>query len=57
MIVIAYAAMSDEEARTFEPQVVFVDRQNRIVEIGHDGGDVPDGFGLMTSAVTHRDHG
>jgi aspartate 1-decarboxylase len=56
VIVIAYAAMEDEEARTFEPQVVFVDQQNRIVEVGHDGGDVPDGFGLQTSAVTHRHH-
>ena len=56
VIVIAYAAMDDAEARTFEPQVVFVDRDNRIVEIGHDAGDVPDGFGLATSAVTHRAH-
>ena len=40
--------------RTFEPQVVFVDEQNQIVEVGHDGGDVPDGFGLRTSAVTQR---
>ena len=31
VIIIAYAAMDDAEARTFEPQVVFVDRQNRIV--------------------------
>ena len=57
VIIIAYAAMDDEEARTFEPQVVFVDGRNRIVEVGHDGGDVPDGFGLRTSAVTHRPHG
>src|SRR5688500_14115320 len=56
VIIIAYAAMDDHEARTFEPQVVFVDRNNRIVEIGHDGGDVPDGFGLKTSAVTRRHH-
>ncbi|WP_460933520.1 aspartate 1-decarboxylase [Phycicoccus ginsengisoli] len=56
VIIIAYAAMDDAEARTFEPQVVFVDRQNRIVEVGHDAGDVPDGFGLHTSAVTHRGH-
>ena len=56
VIIIAYAAMDDEEARTFEPQVVFVDKQNRIVEVGHDGGDVPEGFGLKTSAVTHRHH-
>ena len=56
VIVIAYAAMDDEEARTFEPQVVFVDKDNRIVEVGHDAGDVPDGFGLRTSAVTRAPH-
>ena len=56
VIVIAYAAMDDAEARTFEPQVVFVDKDNKIVEIGHDVGDVPDGFGLRTSAVTARHH-
>ncbi|MGO1166134.1 MAG: aspartate 1-decarboxylase [Janibacter sp.] len=56
VIIIAYAAMDDAEARTFEPQVVFVDGDNRIVEQYHDPGDVPDGYGLKTSAVTHRDH-
>jgi aspartate 1-decarboxylase len=56
VIVIAYAAMDEAEARTFEPQVVFVDRQNRIIEVGNDAGDVPEGFGLKTSAVTHRVH-
>lgn len=56
VIIIAYAAMEDSEARTFEPQVVFVDGDNRIVEEYHDIGDVPDGYGLKTSAVTHRDH-
>lgn len=56
VIIIAYASMSDEEARTFEPHVVFVNRDNRIVEVGHDGGDVPDGYGLKTSAVTERHH-
>lgn len=54
---IAYAMMDDKEARSFEPQVVFVDTFNRIVEVGHDGGDVPDGYGLKTSAVTKRRHG
>jgi aspartate 1-decarboxylase len=53
VIIIAYAAMDDAEARTFEPQVVFVDDDNRIVDVGHDAGDVPDGFGLRTSAVRH----
>ena len=54
VIVIAYAQMTPEEADEFEPQVVFVDRSNKVIEVGHDAGDVPDGYGLKTSAVTHR---
>lgn len=56
VIVIAYAQMTPEEADEFEPQVVFVDRSNKVIEVGHDAGDVPDGYGLKTSAVTHRRH-
>ena len=56
VIIIAYAAMDDHEAKSFEPQGVFVDKDNKIVEIGHDPGDVPEGFGLQTSAVTRRSH-
>lgn len=54
VIVIAYAAMDDAEARSFTPRVVFVDARNRIVEVGVDAGDVPDGFGLSTSAVVRH---
>jgi aspartate 1-decarboxylase len=58
VIVISYAQMTPEEAADFEPQVVFVDKRNRIVDVGHDAGDVPDGYGLKTSAVVHgRHHG
>ena len=57
VIIIAYASMSDEDARAHDPHVVFVDKDNRIVEVGDDGGDVPEGYGLMTSAVTKRSHG
>lgn len=56
VIIIAYASMSDEDARAHDPHVVFVDKDNRIVEVGDDGGDVPEGYGLMTSAVTKRSH-
>ena len=56
VIIIAYASMSDEDARRHDPHVVFVDKDNRIVEVGDDGGDVPEGYGLMTSAVTKRSH-
>ncbi|MDO5635474.1 MAG: aspartate 1-decarboxylase [Micrococcus sp.] len=36
VILIAYAQMDDAEARTFEPQVVHVDGDNKIVSLGHD---------------------
>jgi aspartate 1-decarboxylase len=36
VILITYAQMSTEEARAFEPTVVHVDADNRIIELGHD---------------------
>ncbi len=50
-IVIAYAQMDEAEARTFVPRVVFVDHDNRIVDVGGDPGLVPDGFGLEASGT------
>lgn len=51
VIFIAYAQMDEREARMFVPKVVFVDGQNKIVDIGDDPGMVPCGFGLNTSAL------
>lgn len=42
VILIAYAAMSDEEARRFRPRVVFVDAANKQVDLGDDPAFVPD---------------
>ena len=56
VIVIAYAQMTPEEADEFEPQVVFVDRSNKVIEVGHHTAYCTDGYGLKTSAVTHRRH-
>jgi aspartate 1-decarboxylase len=36
VIIISYAAMSDADAKSFLPKVVFVDEQNKIT---HEGGD------------------
>jgi aspartate 1-decarboxylase len=36
VIVMSYATMTDAEARTYEPKVVHVDRDNRIVALGSD---------------------
>lgn len=52
VIIIAYAQMDEAEARTFVPRVVFVDHDNRIIDIGGDPGFVPDGFGLEASVST-----
>ncbi|MBN2796444.1 MAG: aspartate 1-decarboxylase [Clostridia bacterium] len=36
VIIIAYCWLDAEEARTFEPNVVFVDENNKIVETAHE---------------------
>ncbi|MGI5325577.1 aspartate 1-decarboxylase [Actinomadura nitritigenes] len=44
VIIIAYAQMTDAEAREFEPRVVHVDRSNTIVSLGSDPAEpVPGG--------------
>ena len=50
-IIISYAQMDEDEARTFVPRVVFVDHDNHIVDIGGDPSAVPDGFGLAASGA------
>lgn len=47
VIIIAYAMVPDAEARELEPQVVFVDRQNRILELGGTPSHAPAGSGLI----------
>lgn len=51
VIIIAYGMMSDADARSYEPHVVFVDAANRIVELSSEPGHVPDGSGLQASGV------
>ena len=41
VILIAYAQMDDEEARTYEPTVVHVDEQNNILRLGNDPAEPP----------------
>jgi aspartate 1-decarboxylase len=36
VIIISYAAMSDEEARAYRPTVVHVDKRNAIVSVSHE---------------------
>ena len=57
IILIAYSQMSDAEARTYLPRVVFVDEANRIVSAGDHAGTVPEdserarALGLKSSGV------
>ncbi len=55
VILIAYGMLSDAEARTYEPHVVLVDADNRIMDTGHDPGTVPESWtaasGLHPSGV------
>jgi aspartate 1-decarboxylase len=51
VILIAYAQMEDAEARTFEPHVVFVDRDNRVIGTGADPAEALPGSGLVRGDV------
>ncbi len=52
VIIIGYASLSDEDARVFEPKVVFVDADNRIVQECDEPGSVPEGSDLEPSGLT-----
>jgi aspartate 1-decarboxylase len=51
VILIAYGMLDDADARTYLPNVVFVDEQNRIVELSDEPGLVPAGHGLEVSGL------
>jgi aspartate 1-decarboxylase len=52
VILIAYGVMDELEARSFQPRVLFVDADNRIVERGADPGSAPVGSGLASTAAS-----
>jgi aspartate 1-decarboxylase len=47
VILIAYAQMTTEEARSHRPAVVFVDEDNRVRHAGADPADAPGDSGLL----------
>lgn len=51
VILIAYGMLDAAELAEYSPSVVFVDSDNRIVELTDDAAHVPDGFGLATGRV------
>ncbi len=49
VILIAYGTMEDAHARAYEPRIVFVDSDNRQIDLGSDPAHVPaDASGLMS---------
>lgn len=55
VIIIGYGMLGDEEARHYEPHVVFVDADNRIIDVGDEPGKVPADSGLEPSGVPIHD--
>jgi aspartate 1-decarboxylase len=52
VILIAYGQMESTEASVYKPRVVFVDGDNRVVDLGTGAADVPEGSGLISGTVT-----
>ncbi len=50
VILIAYGVMNEQECKDYDPRVVFVDADNRQVELGNDPAHAPEGSGLITPA-------
>jgi aspartate 1-decarboxylase len=47
IIIISYAALSDEDATVYQPAIVHVDADNRITRLGNDPAAAPPGSGAM----------
>ncbi|MEV6301946.1 aspartate 1-decarboxylase [Actinoplanes sp. NPDC051861] len=56
VIVVSYAVLADDLARTLAPRIVFVDGDNRPVEAGTDPAAVPDGYGLTRGDATAEEN-
>lgn len=52
VILIAYGIMDDAESAAYQPKIVFVDADNRIVQAGGDAAHAPEGSGLLSGAVS-----
>jgi aspartate 1-decarboxylase len=54
VILIGYGQMEDAEAREFEPSVVFVDSENRIIGTGSDPAEALPGSGLIRGDIVEN---
>ncbi|RSM82135.1 aspartate 1-decarboxylase [Kibdelosporangium aridum] len=54
VIMIAYGLMDNAEAASYRPRVVFVDGQNKVVDLGADPAHAPEGSGLVSGATVDQ---
>ena len=50
VILIAYGQLDEAELLTYSPRVVFVDGENKVVELGSDPAHAPEGSGLLSGS-------
>ena len=55
VILIAYGTMTDVEAREYRPRIVFVDADNKQVDLGADPAYVPAHSHVMSPSAGSRD--
>jgi len=53
VILIAYGQMETAEAREYQPAVVFVDAENKVVQLGTDPAEALPDSGLLRGDLTH----
>ena len=53
VILIGYGQMDTAEARAYQPSVVFVDADNKVVGTGHDPAEALPGSGLVRGDAVH----
>lgn len=51
VILIAYGQMDSAEAKSFQASIVFVDADNRIVDLGGDPAGAPESSGLVSGGL------
>ncbi|GAA1839527.1 aspartate 1-decarboxylase [Pseudonocardia ailaonensis] len=51
VILIAYGQLDEAELLTYSPRVVFVDGENKVVELGDDPAHAPEGSGLLSQSL------
>jgi aspartate 1-decarboxylase len=54
VILIAYGTMDDAEARAYRPRIVFVDADNKPIDLGSDPAFVPDDISAAAELLNPR---